>query len=579
VIDVYDLERREIVTSLPCDGPGVTQGYTFFSPDSRFLVLTRSYWETVLVGEIEERRTMYTTQIIEIPSCRVVYENTFPGYPSMDGSTDSQALPNYDNVFHSEIPEYLFARDGSRVILPVATQTIGVFDLTREEMLFTWRYSPPRFASFSLSGKSILTVSRTGKFIYLLDAETGGQIAKLGFTTASGISFLRGFAFPGDDKILLAGSGYCGVYELRLPDGSPDINQYFPDGSGRYIQAAAGVNAAVIDGRGQSPPVVLEDSGEYTNVQKFKTAGDVVVGLSETGYPSYLALWDAVTGKKSDIEFPDPEHYMKTPPFFLAADGSRLGVIYQMTGIVSASFRVFDTKTGELFAENKLGWSNEAVIAFDRELTKLLFIWGNVVSVFDALTGEELFVLDDYPSGQQALGSWSGQKAAISDDGTLIAVAHSKKGTLEIIDAQTGSRLHEIPLGGAATTAPSFSHSGELATIGAGKYLISVDTKTGRVLFSVYQESGFSAGYAYAEDDRYLIGADIRDAKTGEVACSVRLAAQPVWEISGTAGTTIPLGQAHAIYLPSLEETLADLRTVIREYTFTPADKLRFALD
>jgi WD40 repeat protein len=568
-------------------GSGVEQGYTFFSPDSRFLVLTRYKWETVLVAETEERRRIYTIQILEIPSCRVVYENTFPEYRILVGGNSGNALVNYSNAFHSEIPQYLFARDGSRVILPMRAGEIGVFDLTQEEMLFKGLTSSRTFASFSHSGKSILTINLDGKSIYLLDAETGEKIAELYDSNAA---FLRGFAFPEDDKILLAGSDYCGIYELRLPDENPAISQYFTDGSGRYIQAAAdGENAAVIDGRGESLPVVLKDSVEYTNVQYFKATGDVIVGLSDTGFAPYLALWDAVTGKKSDVTFPDPEnHYtiygsefmlqQKTPPFFLSADGSRLGVIYQMTGIVAANFRVFDIKTGVLLAEEEIGWSNDAVITFDRNVTKLLFIRENVVSVYDALTGEEL-ILDDYPSGQQALGSWSGQKAAISDDGKLIAVSHSKKGTLEIIDSFTGVRIHEIPLEEQATTLPCFSRDGSRASIGAGKNLISVDTETGDVLFCSYDENGFNTNYTYSEDGKYLIGADIRDASTGEKVCSVSFTVQPEWEISGTAGIIIPMGRAHAIYLPSIDEALGDLSAIICEYEFTQADKLRFALN
>jgi hypothetical protein len=161
----------------------------------------------------------------------------------------------------------------------------------------------------------------------------------------------------------------------------------------------------------------------------------------------------------------------------------------------------------------------------------------------------------------------------------LVAVTHSKKDTLEIIDAETGERLHEVPLGGQATTAPCFSHDGGRVAVGAGKYLFCADTNDGRILFSVYDEAGFKDDFSYSEDDLYLLGADIRDAETGEVACSVSLAPQPAWEITGEAGVKIPMGRAHAVYLPSADEALADLRAHIREYAFTRSDRLRFALD
>jgi hypothetical protein len=583
---LYDTEKRVLAAELLCDGSGVEQGYTFFSPDSRALILTREATEQLAAAGFEETRRIYTVQILEIPSCRIVYENSFPGYPATLASTPSQALPNYVNGFHSEIPAYLFSLDGGRVILPVDAQKFGVYDLRREEMLFT-RIESLRFASFSPSGSVILTINQKGDHVRLLDAETGGELAGM---YDAGAAYARGFVFPGDGSALLTGDGFCGVYELRAPDEGPDISLYFDDGSGRYIRpASGGKSAAICDGRGGAAPVELEDSGDFTSAERFTASGAVAVGLSDTGFAPYLAVWDAATGKRLAAELPDPENYtieyssfereQKKPPFILSADGGRLGVVYQRAGVVSGAFRTFDAATGGLLAEGDLGASDNAQIEFDRDVTRLLFIRGNAVSVFDALTGKTLFTLDDYPRGQQALASWSGQKAALSGDGSLLAVSHSKKGTLEMIDASGGRRLFEIPLGAQATTVPCFSHSGERAVIGAGRNLISVDTATGAISYSYYDEAGFNSDYVYSEDDMYLIGADIRYSETGESASPVALKAAPEWEPRGAAGAVIPVGRAHVVYLPSITEAVAELYVHIREYELTKQDKLRFALN
>jgi hypothetical protein len=268
-----------------------------------------------------------------------------------------------------------------------------------------------------------------------------------------------------------------------------------------------------------------------------------------------------------------------SPAFFLAADNSRVLALYQMPGVASGGFRTFDPRTGAVLVETKLGWFSDTLISCDRNLTKLLYVFENEVRVYDAGSGAELFCLDDYPQGEQALGTWSGQKAAISADGAWIAVTHSKKNTLEIIDAVTGERRWEIPLDGQAVMAPFFAPDGGRVGVATAKTLLAAETAAGGVVFSVYEENGFSGEYAFSADGRYLLGPDIRDAATGQVASAVSLEARPLWEIGAAAGTVIPVGKGQAVYLPSWEEALADLRAHIRQYDFTQAEKLRFALE
>ncbi|MDR1961635.1 MAG: TIR domain-containing protein [Gracilibacteraceae bacterium] len=582
-LSVFDIAQGQPVAFAPCDGISVAQGYTFFSPDSRFLVLTREALGRVPAAEFEETRRTYSIQILEIPSCRVVYETAFLGQLIV-GASESNVLPNYSNSFDSDVPACLFAPDSSKLVLPVGAGEFGVFDLARERMLFT-RKESLGFASFSPSGRHVLTVSQTGHAWELLDAESGEQFA--GFYDG-GISFGRGFVLPADSVLIAgsaAGDNFCGIYELREPDDAKiNMENYFADESGLCVlPATEGKNAAVADGRDGKILAELEDSAEYTKAERFAAVGGIIVGLSDAGTESVLTSWDAATGERLVESFPQPEYQFSDeqdfpPSFFLSADGARVAAIYQMYGASKGGFRTFDARTGELLAESDGFFLDGAIMRFDRDVTKLLYVYDNAVSVFDALSGQEVFALDDYPGGQLALGTWSGQRVALSGDGALLAVSHSKKNTLEIIDAATGQRLHEIALNGPASTNPCFSRDGGRVAVGAGKYLFSVDAGSGQVLFSVYDEAGFSADCAFSADGRYLLGAGIRDAATGEVVCVVDLPARPVWEIIGT-GIVIPVGKSHAVYLPSIDEALADLRAHIRDYAFTQVDKLRFALD
>ncbi|MDR1603198.1 MAG: TIR domain-containing protein [Gracilibacteraceae bacterium] len=581
---LYDMAEKTQVATVPDGVSMALQGYIFFSPDSRYLVLTRESGARYPIGEFEESKTIYTIQILEIPSCRIIYENSILGFPWTDGVVPSQALPNYGHVFDSDVPAWLFSPDSSRLLLPLAANEFGLLDLKSGEMLYT-KTGLPRFASFSPSGRRLLTIGRSGHTLDLLDAESGAKIA--GIYDAD-TAFLRGFIRPDDETLLIAGAkageNFCGVYALP-PAAEAAAAVYFADESGRYVRpAAADTGAAVVDGRSGETLAELRGGAAFTGAERFAAAGDLVLGLSAEGTESRLSLWAAASGELLVEKFSLPEYRWISgeyfsPPFFLAADESRVLALYQQFGVAGGGFRTYEARTGAVLAEANLSWFSGAFIACDRNLTKLLYIYDNAVSVYDAGSGAKLFTLDDYPPGDLALGTWSGQKAALSADGKWIAVTHSKKNTLEIMDAATGERRQEIPLDGQAAMAPFFAPDGGRVGVASEKTLLAVETATGGEIFSLYEENGFSGEYAFSADGRYLLGADIRDAATGVVISSVSLAARPLWEIEGTAGETIPVGRAHAIYLPALEEALADLRAHIRQYNFTRVEKLRFALE
>ncbi|MDR1070891.1 MAG: hypothetical protein LBL37_08945, partial [Gracilibacteraceae bacterium] len=505
---LYDIEQRALAATVPSEA-SVLQGYTFFSPDSRFLVLTRETSARFPIGEFEEYKTTYFIQVLEIPSCRIIYENKLLGYPTTDSTVASQALPNYSNIFDSDAPAGLFSPDSSRLLLPVAANAFGLLDLSDGQILYT-KTGLMRFASFSPSGRRLLTISRSGHTLQLLDAENGEEIARL---YDADTAFLQGFIQPDDETLLIAsnktGAYFSGIYALRLLEKQVSQADYFADESGRYVRpATANAGAAVMDGRSGETLTELAGSFAHTDAKCFAAAGDLVVGLSDEGVKSRLSVWEAATGElltedlsqTENLSLPDncwvASSYF-SPAFFLAADGSRVIAVYQRPGIAGGGFRTFDAHTGVVLAEADLGWFNGALLFCDRNLTKLLFVYENVISVYDAGSGTELFRLDDYPQGELALGTWSGQKAAISGDGAWIAISHSKKNTLEIIDAATGQRRRELPLDGQAAIAPFFSPDGGRVGVATGKTLLCAETATGREIFSVYDETGFTKTYTF----------------------------------------------------------------------------------
>jgi WD40 repeat protein len=576
VLSVYDIEERQQVAEVPSEMQSVTQGYTFFSPDSRYLVLTREAFETVLIAGLEEHRMVYTLQVLEIPSCRVIYESQVPDHAATTYA--EHVLPNYYNGRASDLPANLFAPDSTKLLLPVSPTAFGVFDLEREEMLYT-RRDELRFASFSPDSTRLLTLSRSGTTWTLREAASG--VPTHSFYDIDTF-FYRGFVWDGDTVLLAGNAGnsrFGGVYQLE----KTVVNErsYFSDESGSYLKpAVGGALASVTSGQ---KTVALEGSADYDLTGLWAGAGAVAVGLSNKGTESVLTSWDAATGQVLARSLPAPElTYLSPsapPSFALSADGSRVTAFYHNFGVEKGGFRTYDTVSGAVLAETGSFWLTDATLLFDRGVTRLLYIFDNTVTVYDCLSGAKLFTLDDYPEGENALGMWSGQVAAISDDGALLAISHSKKNTLEIIDTGAGTRLQEIPLSSAATTPPCFSHDGTRVTIGCGKTLLTAETSSGQVLYTIEDEDGFATAYKYSEDDLYLIGTDIRAADTGVTLCPTVLPAQPVTEINRALGVKIPVGYGHAVYLPSYGEALAALRACVREYTFTAAEKLRFSLD
>ncbi|MDR1065022.1 MAG: TIR domain-containing protein [Oscillospiraceae bacterium] len=585
-LSVFDIERREAETVLPGDGDMVEQGYTFFTPDSRFLVLTGYRFEPYAILGTEKNVRVYTLRVLEIPSCRVVYESAL----------SEAVLYNNYHAYESDLAGHLCAPDGSKLVLPVGPHGFGVFDPHREELLFE-KSSYSSFITFAPAGDKLSAVNSTGRYLSVYDAATGAE-EEYDLGGASGYN--KSFLLPGGGKVLLSGSGAAVLAEIgaeRSEKTTPDM--FFRDGSGRYICPAADGKGVLIR-NAQDPaaaPVLLEDSAQYTKSFLLCGYSKTVVGFDgENVYGSVPVAWDAETGKKlRDFAPAEPGQVSQgyaiggdsgrrtASPFLLSRDGERLVVVHSRPSVAAGGFTVFDVATGERLAERDVGWLHDNILLFDKNASKALYVFDNEVRIIDAAGNGEPIVLDDYPTGRLSVATWSGQRAAISDDGGLAAVSHSKKATLEIIDTETGERLHEIPLGDPAATDPCFSHDGARVTVCTAKYLFSADTKTGEVLFTVYDDAGFGQSYGqnyiWSDDDRYLMGADIRDAATGERVCSVPLPAQPVWEITETAGTVIPVSATQAVYLPTVGDAVARLREHIREYEFTRTDKLRYAIE
>jgi len=522
------------------------------------------------MDEFQQTVVVTTIQIIAIPSCRVVYDNSFTGGGLFNNVAGSFGI---DSNIH--IPARLCARDSSKVILQTGSSSLCLFDLNKEQIMFsTTTYNNPQFATFSPSGDRVLVVAES--WITCSDAETGRRIFQFMFSGGK-----SGFITPDGNALMLVGADSSTLMEF--PKESEETSKsdiFFRDGSGRYIRpATTETSAFVCDALGGATPVELENSigNDYAWQRMYCGDGDRVFGFIRRGpWDGYLVCWDAGTGELL-VNYGTGSHSI----FTLSADGQVLGVDCYGT------FYAFDVESGECLAKWNLPYFTNYKLLVDRDVTKVVYVRNNTVTIFD-IFGDSAITLDDYPTGfNNVVNGYTGQKTAISGDGRLAAVTHDKKSTLEIIDTDTGERIFEVQLGGTATTAPAFSNDGRRVSVGVGKNLFSIDTSTGEVLYSLYDENGFytdftsaisNPDFIYSTDDRYLLGRDIRYADTGEIL-SPMLLAQPVWEITKTAGLVIPVDRTYAVYVPTIDEVVADLRLIIRSYEYTRAEKLRFSLE
>jgi WD40 repeat protein len=576
---LYDLGRKEIIGEMqvPEDGMGMNGKFSTFTPDSRYLMFTRGGFSNSTPPDIG------VTQVLEIPSLRVMLEAEI-NTANFNMLNPRFATPTCRNA--------VSLYSGPNLLLPNGEHRHGVYDIENGALLHTLGNSSGIartgitgyndgglfFASFSPSGRLLLTIHTEGRALLVRDVETGDVLAEM---LDHDNTFDRGFILADDGAVVVSGKNadgdFCAVYALRLRYKCvSDGDVAFHDGSGRYIrQTAVGENVRIIHTRDNNAPIELEDSGFRLWSWLLAGSGNTVAGMNlvSNTLDSFISVWDAETGEKlMDYPRPEPFHWNTdvSTRLNLSPDGLRLTAIHKNVSV--SGFTTFYARTGEVIAEGLYGQP----FSHNGDVTKFLYIDGrfNHVFVVDALTGEELIRISGFPEV-----TFSGLTAAISEDGGLLAVYHNLKRELELYCVETGTRLYGIPFSGAAANTPIFSHDGSRLLIGIGEHLYSVNTATGKILFAVYGEGGFGSDYVYSADDGYIVGADIRCAQSGEIVSAVVFAPQWEWEAAGAAGTRIPMGNSRIIYLPSFEEAVAELNGHIRDYAFTRSRLLRYALD
>ncbi|MDR2089092.1 MAG: TIR domain-containing protein [Clostridiales Family XIII bacterium] len=615
-LQVWDTQSKALLFREESRKLFVEQGYSFFAPDSRHLLVTHREEERIpLKDGTHLRQTNYLFTVYELPAGKIVYT----GSVSDRGvSFMPYTLPNYVNDFHAISAQPLFSPDGRLLLLPGGQNALRIIDLRRGIATATVSRaaSGEEVWSACFSPDSRRVVVAAGTAIKIHDALNGALLETL---TPGGVSA----SVSADGQRVFSASGHifersaagtetadvraAGEAAIRgLSHGETDVGTaartsdmedilIFADDSRRAVLPGDGTrNACVLELPGGRRLFELANTASFRQIKSVdnsKPQGSVLRGgedrfaaahgiIAATDY-SALAVWDAETGAEL---FRTGEGSPYFAGLRISADGSRVAAFYDLGERMAGGVRVYAARTGRLLCDAQYGNYSDAVAELDGDLTRCLYICDNAVSVFD-LTGTRgeaaplLFRLDDYPAGQLAIGVYSGHSAALSRDGAMLAIAHEKKNTVEIVDASAGERLREIPLAAGGADALLLSHDGARVTVHSSVgYLECYDTAGGELLYARYEPDLLLGRYAYSLDDAFLAGPDIRDAVGGEVLFPVCPPARPDWQ-TDEGGVVIPMEGGLVFRLPADEEAFAALKPVAREYELTRSESARYALE
>jgi WD40 repeat protein len=585
------LPDGEILWALPGEEHMAVQGFTFFSPDARYLLLTDEKTAyTELPDGSRRNDTTWRLRLADTASGAISLSYEIPA-----GSVTSDVLPNARNVFESDEAARLFAPDSSLLLLPNGEAGyLDAYALPSADKKYTVAIGG--FTSFSPDSRYILS----GPLIY--DAETGGRLADLSLPdmTTGDMRMLS------EDTVLTVARAAGGDTACRLwsrpetpfttvIDGTPIA--VYPDDSHRLVvkrpnETNQEFTLLVTDLRTGATLFELEKpAGTMTSAPDFLLFfedGAKLFGscnLITDGYHNTNALiWDAETGALLR-QYRDA--YNKNISA-VSPDGARAGGSYGVSDSAMGGAAVWDMETLEpIYTFENRARAGERI--FDRDITRMLYSYENIIDVFDMTNGKLLFSLDGYPSGILALGTYNGFTADISPDGDILAAAHEKTGLIEIFDATGGERLRAIDAAGLKAHTLRLSHDGAKLLFATAQGDVRVyDTASGAEILSVYDPADTRAKQ-FSPDDRLIYGiSGVRDATGGAKLLTVPAAGlriRNVWlspdgayficEYRGDAQTTL----TKASRLPSLEEALAAAPQYTRDYEFTPEDRLRFALD
>src|SRR5207302_8398 len=137
------------------------------------------------------------------------------------------------------------------------------------------------------------------------------------------------------------------------------------------------------------------------------------------------------------------------------------------------------------------------------------------IRVWDAVSGEGLFVLRGHPAVIRSLVYTEGGKRLVSV---------SEDGTLRTWDAETGGQGRRLPAGAAAAV---FSPDGKQFATASGKAVLVWDPLTGKQLFALGKYDGPVRSLAYTADGKVLAAVGVLDRPGGELELEIKS-----WDLS-----------------------------------------------
>jgi WD40 repeat protein len=591
-VELYESPGGRQILAWPGEQRMIAEGFTFFSPDSRYLVVTTedmTYRD--LPDGSRKQEKFYHIRVLELATLSTAID--------FETGLDT-TLPNPTSANSSEEAMKLFSPDGQLLILPGADNFRDVYALPAGDLL----YSLPTEGHLSFSPASDLITGGS----HIWNAADGSLTADL---SISGLS-LGHVQWLGEDTLIAAGLAtgrqVCQVWRrepypmAQTLDGV--VLAVYPDASGRVILSRppgkAEPDFIVADAQGMDlfPLDAIEPDVPYQSIRNivFVAGGSQILGtcaLEENGRgTARTVLWDAEDGAvlrvyddSASLRSEDLEDQWLGDLDVVSPDGQIGAGTYGLGDSAMGGFALYDLKTGEctLRVPNR---AREGDKFFDRQVTRLLHNYLNVVDVYDARTGELLFALDDDPAGIQEFAD-SGFQADMGPAGDVIAVTHAKTGTIEIIDATTGERLRVMDVAGLEANCLKFSHDGTKLLFATATGQIKLfDLATGAEIFSVYDPDDNAVAKTFSTSDRYIIDAyGLRDAVTGEKVLTL-----PAVTILGLSADdrllftreSVGIGST-AVYkaytLPTLADAMAAAPEYVRDFSFAPEDRNRMALE